>query len=55
MGAEVSFKLVEKAISELEFTPKEYFLIIIGCAKSYFYEPEKQRYQVKKSVYNGRF
>ena len=45
--------LVGKAITELRFTPKEDFLIGIDCASSYFFETEKQRYQIKKSIYNG--
>ena len=45
--------LVEKALAELRFTHKEDFLIDIDCVLSYFYEIEKQRYQVKKNVYKG--
>ena len=45
--------LVKKTNTELGFTPKGNFLIGIDNASSYFYETEKQRYQVKKCVYKG--
>ena len=45
--------LVESAIKESGFSPGSDFQLGIDCAASYFYDTEKQRYQVEKGVYKG--
>ena len=45
--------LVEKAITESGFSPGSDFQIGIDCAASFFYDTEKQRYQVEKGVYKS--
>lgn len=42
--------LVERAIIESGFSPGTDFTIGIDCAASFFYDPEKQKYQVEQGV-----